>query len=127
MEHIADKKKLEIILGKKLIAEKIFGWWVDELSTEEDNPNLYGWHLGEMEFKKWSPQSNRENWPSIWDKMDAHLMREYIEEVLNKKVTLIDIGHVISVHTASPERCFNALVKVLKRKYGYDTAPTAKM
>lgn len=103
---------------KKLIAEKLMGWEV-----HHDNDNDFDWYSDcgqciEVE-SAWNPHRDRNVWPEIWKKIwEKGLQDKYVEKVddwfyENQPIEWQGDGQWL-IHTAPPEICTKALLKVLK-------------
>jgi hypothetical protein len=99
---------------KRLVAE-FMGWeWIIVESTGLIRHYAYIHKDGEktgIQPKYWNPQTDRNAWPEIWDKMDEETMTLY----------LMELGRLLpnrkwSFHIASPEVCWKALIEVLEGK-----------
>ena len=68
---------------------------------------------------KWNPQEKREFWDRIWEAMDKKQKTDYI--LILRDITGSNDEHILLdifwiVHTAKPEICWKALIKLLKMK-----------
>jgi len=114
---------------KKLVTENLMGWDVKEDTHtgirigvlpclgifKKDGTPIYLLHV-------WNPQEERKWWDEIWEKMDKDLWWKWY---CNKKELLgfVDVGledlyveQIRAIDTASPETCWEALIKTLEGK-----------
>jgi len=102
---------------KKLVAEKLMGWEVHVIHSEHHkiyatNPNRV---FEDSQF--WKPESDRNCWDEIWEKMDDGNNGEFIdnftnniEEVFPRSLLMGDWDYL----TVKPELCWKALIKTLE-------------
>ena len=106
---------------KKLIAE--FMGWKFDYEGRVSNPKQSSFWLC-----NWNPQTDRNAWPEIWDKIasDLDVLYSYLDNLdymmdwkaLEKKYPQLEGKHELwfGIHTAPPEVCFKALIKTLKEQ-----------
>lgn len=74
-------------------------------------------------FQKWNPHESRQPWDEIWKNMPSDMFNDYIRTLLgilynddfpnySIKFFLVEVK---KAHTAPPELCWKALIRVLKR------------
>lgn len=107
---------------KRLVAEKLMGWRVDELFPDDphwrpeiqkqDGTPLYYFH-------NWNPHKDRNRWPEIWDKMTERQRITYIQNLLCVQMDVnepLSLSEIFDIHTTSPEIYWKALIEVLTEK-----------
>ena len=106
---------------KKLVAE-FMGWEVGKKPPFPDTVLIYrigcfpDTNVNVLEPEHWNPQTDRNAWPEIWDKMGRDFKIEYLDYL--RLFLLVDKTHLtlFDYLTASPEVCWQALIKVLEAK-----------
>jgi len=111
-----DKKLIAEFMGWTLITEDYFG--SDRVEIVEKEIYMQGWN----------PQTDRNAWPEIWDKIasDLDVLYLYLDNLdymmdwkaLEKKYPQLEGKHEVwfGIHTAPPEVCFKALIKTIKEQ-----------
>jgi hypothetical protein len=103
---------------KKLVAEKLMGWEMMPPGLKEKYPEAA------YTFEDWNPQSDRNCWPGIWEKMTVEQAVNFVREIHHLQMK---IGKFIRTHWGNytlemnawllhitpPDICWKALIKVL--------------
>lgn len=115
---------------KKLVAEKLMGWRLSDIANEASGIPAYEYVWEEYitssktwEFiyfyGDWRPNEDRNFWDEIWGKMDVNFYYQYkknLSEIISKEKNL---DRIMDLHTAKPDICWKALIKVLTYSNGY--------
>ena len=93
---------------KKLVAKFMKYQIIDRLHTKNEHGNYIA------DGRPWNPESNREWWDEIWEKMDDEIWEiysHYVSELHGESI----IGNFDRYyHTAKPEICWKALIRTLE-------------